>query len=132
MVIASLISLHATILEQKMTTLGIRLTGERSDEELRSLHDWLLREPNLRQHGQVSLVHKEARPGTMGDLLDLVSLLVTSGLQLPAFIQSLITWRNTRTNKLPLTIEKGDVTITIPDGDPETARKLLETLLDED
>jgi hypothetical protein len=115
-----------------MVTLNIRVTGLGSDEELRSLYDWLLREPNIRQHAQVRLASKESRPGAMGDVLDLISLLVATGLQLPGLATSLTVWRSTRRRKLPLTIEKGDVTIIIPDGDAETALKMLEALMDED
>ncbi|GLW21748.1 effector-associated constant component EACC1 [Microbispora triticiradicis] len=115
-----------------MTTLSIRVTGLGSDEELRSLYEWLLREPGIRQHTQMRLVPKESRPGDMGDVLDLISLLVATGLQLPSLATSLTVWRSTRRRKLPLTIAKGDVTITIPDGDSETALKMLEALMDED
>ncbi|MEU7886368.1 hypothetical protein AB0B54_12780 [Microbispora bryophytorum] len=125
-------SFSSVVPEVKMVTLNIRVTGLGSDEELRSLYDWLLREPRVRQHAQVRLASREPRPGDMGDVLDLITLLVTTGLQLPSLATSLTVWRSTRRRKLQLTIQKGDVTITIPEGDAETALKMLEALMDED
>ncbi|NJP93678.1 hypothetical protein HCN51_30265 [Nonomuraea sp. FMUSA5-5] len=113
-----------------MTTIGIQLIGERSDEELRSLHAWLIKDSYLRQNAEVKLVPQQTRPGTMGDALDLISLLVTSGLQLPSFISTLMTWRSTRPRKSSIVIKKGDTTMTITDTDQETALKLFQALLE--
>ncbi|MFI0773464.1 hypothetical protein [Streptomyces sp. NPDC021212] len=44
------------------------------EEELRSLHDWLRRDPSVRRGAQVELARAAPSPGQMGVLTDVLQL----------------------------------------------------------
>lgn len=111
-------------------TFNIRISGEHAERELRSLYDWLLREPDIRDHADVLLVTKELSPGKMGDALDLIALIVASGLQLPSLASALAGWRQTRRHQSQVTIERGGTTVLLPAADPELILKVLDALKD--
>lgn len=56
-------------------------------EELRALHDWLRREPELR--GKARLSNAEPAPGEMGGVADVLMVAVGSGGALAVFASSL-------------------------------------------
>ncbi|MEU4410604.1 hypothetical protein AB0F88_39385 [Streptosporangium sp. NPDC023963] len=112
-------------------TINIRISGDQAEQELRSLYNWLLREPKILDYAEVYLVKKEPSPGKMGDTLDLIALIVTGGLQLPSLAISLAGWRNTRRRKFQVTIERGGATVTLPDADTELIVAVLDTLKDQ-
>ncbi|WP_371782660.1 effector-associated constant component EACC1 [Streptosporangium subroseum] len=91
-----------------LVNINIRITGEDSERELRSLYDWLREEPNIRQHAKILLVSKESSPHEMGDTLDLIALIITGGLQLPVLAETILGWRETRRRLPCVTIERGE------------------------
>ncbi|MFF5207882.1 hypothetical protein [Streptosporangium sp. NPDC000396] len=111
-------------------TFNIRISGEHAEQELRSLYDWLLREPDILDHADVLLVTKEPSPGKMGDALDLITLVVTSGLQLPSLATALAGWRKTRRHRPQVTIERGGTTVALSEADPDLIIQVLGALKD--
>ncbi|MDP9864799.1 MULTISPECIES: effector-associated constant component EACC1 [Streptosporangium] len=111
-------------------TFNIRISGEHAEQELRSLYDWLLREPEILDHADVLLVTKEPSPGQMGDTLDLIALVIASGLQLPSLAAVLTSWRKTRRHKPQVTIERGGTTVALSEADPDLIIQILDAMKD--
>ncbi|MEZ0077301.1 effector-associated constant component EACC1 [Planotetraspora sp. GP83] len=108
--------------------IDLRFLGDETDQELKSLYDWLLSDPDVRHHADVSLVPKAPDRGAMGDALDLISLVIASGLQLPGLAATIAAWRQTRRERPPMTIESGDIRVVLPEGDAEIAVKIVKAL----
>jgi hypothetical protein len=101
--------------------------GGGREADLRSLHDWLRREPSLRQ-AEVSLKQAPTRPGSMGGWVEAVQMITDNGWQAASFVLSLMTWRQTRAGSPQVTIRRGDVEVTIPSGNPEEAARIAALL----
>ncbi|WP_131737530.1 effector-associated constant component EACC1 [Actinomadura roseirufa] len=106
-------------------TIRIQIDGDFADEELSSLHRWLLDEPDIRQNSQVALESKEPSEGEMGTTLDVISLLTTSTLQLPTVIDTINGWWRTRRREPTVVIERNGVTVTITGADPAAVVRAL-------
>lgn len=103
------------------------MVGGGREADLRSLYDWLRREPSLRQT-EVSLKQAPARPGSMGGWVEAVQMITDNGWQAASFVLSLMTWRQTRAGSPQVTIRRGDVEVTVPSGNPDEAARIA-TLL---
>lgn len=99
------------------------IVGAGRETDLRSLHDWLRREPSLRQT-EVSLKQAPTRPGSMGGWVEAVQMITDNGWQAASFVLSLMTWRQTRAGSPQVTIRRGDVEVTVPSGNPEEAARI--------
>ncbi|MFE4828204.1 hypothetical protein [Streptomyces sp. NPDC056672] len=111
--------------------LGVGLgDGDTAEGELRSLHTWLLAEPAARRHARPVLdTARPHRAGAQGDVIDLISLVVSSGFSAASLALSLAAWRATRPGQPVVTVERPDgARVTISDSSPEEARRLLESL----
>jgi Effector Associated Constant Component 1 len=97
--------------------------GGGREADLRSLHDWLRREPSLRQ-AEVALKQAPARAGSMGSWVEAVQMITDNGWQAASFVLSLMTWRQTRADSPQVTIRRGDVEVTVPSGNPEEAARI--------
>lgn len=100
---------------------------EDREADLRSLHDWLRREPSLRSAG-MSLKQAPIRPGCMGGWVEAVQMITDNGWQAASFVLSLMTWRRTRPGGPQVTIRRGDVEVTVPSGNPEEAARIASLL----
>lgn len=113
--------------------INIRVDGAWADQELRSLYEWLLNEPDIRHDAEIQLVSSKPSDREMGDTLDLISLVVASSLQLPALGIAVSGWLKTRRHTEALIIECGDAKVVVPpDADPELVVRVLESLREED
>ncbi|MEV0036210.1 hypothetical protein [Streptomyces sp. NPDC050804] len=113
--------------------LGVGLgDGDTAEGELRSLHTWLLAEPAARRHARPVLdTARPHRAGAQGDVIDLISLVVSSGFSAASLALSLAAWRATRPGQPVVTVERPDgARVTISDSSPEETRRLLESLTD--
>lgn len=113
-------------------TVNLRMEGEFAEQELRSLYDWLRRDIEALDYMDVSLKSKEPKPGEMGDMLDLIALVVTSGLQWPAFIETLSRWRGTRRHRPKVTIERGGTTVVVSEAESTLVVQILKAMEDHD
>lgn len=71
--------------------MNIRLSVHEQDADLlRSLHEWLREEPELR--GRVKPEQRPPRPGEMGSVTDVLLVTVSGGGAATALFTSLRTW----------------------------------------
>ncbi|WP_146607427.1 effector-associated constant component EACC1 [Spongiactinospora gelatinilytica] len=108
--------------------VNVRLSGDYADQEMKSLYAWLRNDQEVRPNATISLVHRPLEAGAMGDALDLISLVIASGLQLPGIVAAISAWRQTRRQRPMITIESGDTKVVVDDTDPEIAVKILKAL----
>ncbi|GAA0931678.1 MULTISPECIES: effector-associated constant component EACC1 [Streptomyces violaceusniger group] len=100
--------------------IDVAVTG--GEAELRSLHDWLRRDPGTRHGAQVELVRAEPSPGQMGVFTDVLQLITDNAWSAASFALALSTWRQTRPHGPRITVRRGDLTVDIDGGDEELAR----------
>jgi hypothetical protein len=111
-------------------TVNLRMSGDFAEQELRSLYDWLMRDLEALDYMDVRLQSKDPQPGEMGDTLDLIALVVTSGLQWPAFVETLSQWRGTRRHRPQVTIERGETTVVVSEAESELIVQILKAMKD--
>ncbi|MET7331683.1 hypothetical protein [Nonomuraea sp. NPDC005650] len=109
-------------------SINIRIDGEYAERELRSLYDWLRDEPNVRQHAEICLVSKELNPNEMGDTLDLISLIITSSLQIPTLADVVLGWMATQRRQPKVTIERGGVRVEVSGASIDEVVKILNAM----
>ncbi|GHJ14054.1 effector-associated constant component EACC1 [Micromonospora sp. AKA38] len=104
-----------------------------AEAELRSIHAWLLADPQARRCADVRWEAAAHPPvGGMGSGLDVVSLIVGSGFSVASLALSIVQWRATRgAGTRSVTVEHPDGRrVTITDVAPDQAERLLRGLLD--
>src|SRR5690606_32499128 len=111
-------------------------TGEvaAAEEELRSLHDWLLADPHARRHADMRWDMAGRMPdGAMGGLLDVLSIVIGSGFSAASLAVSITQWRSTRgVNGRSVFVEGPDVArLTISDVSVDEAERQLLMVLGE-
>ncbi|MYY09621.1 hypothetical protein GT204_12030 [Streptomyces sp. SID4919] len=104
--------------------------GKHTEDELRSLHAWLLSDPMSRRHARPVLTSShEPRPGAQGEVLDVVALLVGGGFSAASLVVSILTWRGTRVQEPTVTVERRDGTnVTISGTSPQEAARIADLL----
>ncbi|MFJ9083835.1 hypothetical protein ACIRL3_15540 [Streptomyces sp. NPDC102384] len=108
--------------------LDVCVDGPQQEDDLRSLHDWLRREPAVRKTARLGLRDAPAASGTMGSTLDVLELVTGNGWSAAAFIMSVVTWRSTRPRRPRVTVRRGDVEITVLEGTDEEVARLVRQL----
>ncbi|MEU9963253.1 hypothetical protein HUF15_31295 [Streptomyces samsunensis] len=98
------------------------------EAELRSLRDWLSRDPGARRGAHVELVQAEPSPGQMGVVTDVLQLITDNAWSAASFALALSTWRQTRPHARRITVRRGDLTVSLDGGDDEELRRLLDVL----
>jgi hypothetical protein len=111
-------------------TVNLRMSGDFAEQELRSLYDWLMRDLEALDYMDVRLQSKDPQPGEMGDTLDLIALVITSGLQWPAFIETISQWRGTRRHRPQVTIERGETTVVVSEAESELVVQIIKAMKD--
>ena len=108
--------------------IWIRMTGESSDEDLRSFYAWLRDDEELRLSAIISMEPAAARPGDMGGATDVVQLVIGDGFQLASLAIAYLSWRATRPSQPKVTIETGGVRITLDGSDPDLVSSMMKSL----
>ncbi|MFK0254373.1 hypothetical protein [Streptomyces sp. NPDC090445] len=108
--------------------IDLQVRGDRA--EVRSLYKWLSRDPELRRTARIELAGQEPRPGDMGDILDLVTLVVGSGWSAASLGVAVAAWRGTRPNPPVVTVRRGDLEIVLAGADEAQLRQAV-ALLDQ-
>ncbi|MFF0775875.1 hypothetical protein ACFYUK_43785 [Nonomuraea wenchangensis] len=109
-------------------SIRMRFDGDHSEQELQSLRQWLLDDPEVRRHARVRLGGPPVQDGEMGSALDVIELIVDSGFEALNFALAYVAWRATRPAKPSVTIEHDGTKIVLADGDPETVEKIVRAL----
>ncbi|MFI8199506.1 hypothetical protein ACIF6K_23735 [Streptomyces sp. NPDC085942] len=107
---------------------------KRAEEELRSLYNWLLSDPELRRHARPALASsRPPEPGSQGEMIDVLSLVLGTGLNTGALALSIATWRSTRPRQIMVTLERSDgSSVTVTATSPQEVQRAVETLLGND
>ncbi|KAF4407553.1 MULTISPECIES: hypothetical protein [Streptomyces] len=117
---------------EQVVTVSLAAAGGDADDELRSLLRWLRHDETLHDavRGQVA-ADGAPRPGAMGGGLEILQLVIGSGLSGAALAVSVLQWRDARRTRPVLTLRRGPVTVEIPaDGaaDTEAVRRIVRML----
>jgi hypothetical protein len=103
--------------------IKIHFGGPDAQAELASLYEWLRREPDIRQHADISLegaapLPVEMSPGSLG----ILQLILDDGFKAASLAIAFAAWRGSRARPPGhVTVSCGDVTVTLEGTDPETA-----------
>ncbi|MGK5554036.1 effector-associated constant component EACC1 [Actinomadura kijaniata] len=104
------------------------MSGAAADDELRSLYEWLRAEPSVHRNAEVTLQSAAPRPGEMGAVLEAIQVVTDSGFNTAELVLAYLTWRMTRTEKPDVTIQRGDVKISLSNASPEKVKEITESL----
>jgi hypothetical protein len=111
----------------------VQCGGGGAEDELRSLSRWLEADSAVRRHLQVVPgTSQPAAPGQQGDLLDLITLLVSSGFSAASLALSISSWRDSRPKPpVVIVVQAAGEQAEIPDGaSSEEAEAAVRRLLD--
>ncbi|WP_353963592.1 hypothetical protein [Streptomyces sp. NBC_00120] len=92
--------------------MRLRVDSEGAEDELRSLCEWLLDDPDIRHYATISWDSTPPQPGEMG-ATEWLQLVTDNGWQVANFTMAYLAWRGTRRNGCELTIERNGVTVKI-------------------
>ncbi|MEV6751325.1 hypothetical protein [Streptomyces sp. NPDC051214] len=99
--------------------------GTESTASVLSLYRWLLAEPELRGQAQVSTAARHTAPGSMGDGLDLVNVVLANSIALGGLVTAVAAWRGSRPRPPQVRLERDGVVVTLRDSSPETVEQVL-------
>ncbi|MFF5711403.1 hypothetical protein [Streptomyces sp. NPDC012756] len=118
-----------------MTIITVRAAGDSAaaEAELRSLGAWLEDDRVVRRHVRGELGSSLAPvPGQQGDGIDILSLVLSSGLGAASLAAAVASWRSTRTPSPTLVVQRPDGTrVEISGHSQEEAEKLMRSLLND-
>lgn len=104
----------------------VRLADSSVDTS-RSLRTWLRDEPWVRGFGEPR-VPDDAPGGEMGTGLEVLTLVLGSGLSAAQLILSIIMWRATQNRPIRVVIERDDRQVAVDTDDPQDAPALAAKL----
>ncbi|MEU3918871.1 hypothetical protein [Streptomyces sp. NPDC029004] len=109
----------------------LRIEGNCVEEDIRSLCEWLLLDRTVPREVRVEMGSScLAVPGHQGAVLDLVSVVVNSGISAASLGVSIASWRTTRAQEPTITVERADGSkIVIAGTSRDEAQRLIEQLL---
>jgi hypothetical protein len=110
------------------TPIYIRVAGDDSERELRSLFGWLRDEPDLRRSARISVVPGAPDTASMGSALEAIELVTGSGFQAHNLALAYSTWRANRTNASKVTIEHDGTKIELAETDADEVAKIIRLL----
>jgi hypothetical protein len=108
-----------------------------SVDESRSLANWLRDEPAVRRYGQPETPPGRATPddttddatgGQMGTGLDVLTLVLGTGLSATQLVASIIMWRASHGHPIRVIIERDDREIPVDSDDPAEAATIAEKI----
>lgn len=104
---------------------------EIAELELRSLYAWLKADRQAIRHAAPELGTAAAPvAGAQGQMIDIVSLVVSASFGAASLAGTIMSWRTTRPRRPVLTVRRPDgTTITISDGSSAETVRLLEELM---
>lgn len=112
----------------------LRIHDDSVEDEARSLHDWFQADRALRRSSRIEMLSsKKPVAGAQGTVLDLVSLVFSSGFSAASLGISVASWRATRPQQPTVTLERPDGrTVTISGTSASETQHMVEQLFGED
>jgi hypothetical protein len=103
------------------------------ENETRSLYNWF-QAGAVRRVARIEMLSStQPAPGSQGAVLDLVSLVLSSGFSAASLGVSVASWRSTRPQQPIVTIERSDRSkVTISGTSPSETQRLVEQLFGEE
>jgi len=98
-----------------------------SADESRSLETWLRDEPQVRAYGQPETAGDGAA-GEMGTGMEVLTLLLGTGLSAAQLVLSIIMWRATRDEPVRVVIVRDDREVAVETSDPDDAAAIATRL----
>jgi Effector Associated Constant Component 1 len=92
-----------------------------SVEESRSLRAWLREEPAVRRYGQPTLLTDDTAADEMGTALDVLTLVLGSGLSAAQLVVSIMRWRSMQDREVRVVIERDDRPVPVDTADAAQA-----------
>jgi hypothetical protein len=109
----------------EVTGVQVRVwVADGSVDEFRSLFTWLQDEPRVRRHGEPTVPDGNSRPGQMGAGLDVLGLVLGSGLSTAQLVLSIIMWRASRGRPVRVIIEREGREVPVDTDDPGEAEAI--------
>jgi hypothetical protein len=96
-------------------------------DDIRSLHTWLRDEPAVRTFGNPTTSSTQP-PGEMGTGLEVLALVLGTGLSAAQLALSIIMWRATRDKPVRVVIERDDRLVPVDTTSPEQAEEIAARL----
>lgn len=109
------------------------MTCGAGEAELRSFHGWLQADRQVIRSAAPKLGTSEKPvPGAQGQMIDIVSLVLSSSFSAASLAGTIAAWRATRPHQPVLTVRRPDgTTITISNSSPGETARLLEQFTQE-
>jgi hypothetical protein len=108
--------------------LSVTSTGE--SEDLRSLEDWLRRDPDLRGT-RITPVAPPVVPGQMGVLADTLQLVSDNGELMTAVATTIGVWLGTRSRRTKIKVTDGERSVEIDAANLKDPEQVTRRILDE-
>ncbi|MFJ5561005.1 hypothetical protein ACIQCD_27225 [Streptomyces sp. NPDC093250] len=97
-------------------------------DELRSLHQWLGADREIRRSSSLTLQEQPPEPGHMGGLLDVIQLVTDNGWSAASFVVALAAWKRTRPQDPLIEIRRGDTVIALTQGSDAEIERVIRAL----
>jgi Effector Associated Constant Component 1 len=109
------------------TMVEIDVSGQQGEQQLRSLHDWLRNDPQLR-FSRVTKPPPRIEPGHMGGVSDVLMIALGSGGAGVALVASLTAWLQTRVTNLTVRISTAAGKVEVKATTSQDPAKLLKQI----
>jgi hypothetical protein len=110
--------------------MKLSVTSAGESEDLRSLEDWLRRDPDLRGI-RITPATPPPPPGQMGVLTDTLQLVSDNGELMTAVATTIGVWLGTRSKRTRIKVTDGDRSVEIDAGKLEDPEQVTRRILDE-
>jgi hypothetical protein len=113
----------------EVTDVQVRVrVADGSVDESRSLFTWLRDEPRVRRHAEPTVLDGELGSGRMGTVLEVLGLVLGSGLSTAQLVLSIIMWRASRGQPIRVIIENDGREVAVDTDDPGEAEAIAEKI----
>ncbi|GES28676.1 hypothetical protein AB0G60_04220 [Streptomyces angustmyceticus] len=111
--------------------MRIEVRVESADDELRSLLNWLRKDPDLRRSAVVELREQPPQEGRMGSVADIVQLVTDNGWNAANFVLALAAWKRTRPRASRVTVRRDDLADALTDCSDQQIARIIRLLEEE-
>lgn len=106
--------------------VDVRVAAEA--DELRSLHNWLQADREIRRSSSLTLREQPPESGQMGSLVDVIQLVTDNGWSAASFVVALATWKQTRPQNPPVEIRRGNTVIVLTQSSDDEISRIVRAL----